>query len=205
METIDDLLSAWGQWRNRGIRARPIQGAAMYTPGAVDVRGTYKTRCYMCLGRKVDPGAVGSRVLRTEDKDYAQLKKDHPCPACRGRGYHSESAMKADPGAIRRTGPGGMHVPIEDTPADILELEEAMNELSFTNRAVLTAKYVAFPRERARISGGSARMARVAWVNQAIAPEKISEAGYMHRLWRSKIVLAEALNVPTKQENRRAS
>lgn len=199
METIEDLLIGWGEWRNRALRARPIRGAAMYTPGAIETRGTYKTRCHLCLGRKIDPGRVGSRIVRQSDDDYEALVKHYPCPACRGRGYTSESAMKADPGAIRRTGPGGMHVPVDETPSDIAQLEEQMNLLSFTCRAVLTARYVAVPRVTT-IPGASSRRARVAWVNQAISPEKLSEDQYNRRLWKSKQVLAEALNMPTKKQ-----
>lgn len=210
METIEDLLIAWGEWRNRGLKPRPIKGAAMYTPGAIEVRGRYRTRCCLCLGRKIDPFAVGSRIVRPTDDDFEDLLDKNPCPECNGRGYTSKTAMKADPGAIRRTGPGGMHIPTQDTPEHIAALEQAMDAwLSFINRTILVAKYVAFPRNRSYNPQMDGRQARVAWVNQAISPEQISNEGYGKRLKYAKGVLAKELGVPLaknqRQEQRNAS
>lgn len=117
-------------------------------------------------------------VVRSSDPEIEALRKEHPCPACRARGYTSVSTMKADPGAIRRTGTGGMHVPLDEKPQEIADLEAAMDaRLSYINRVVLVAKYVAFPRDRAYNPEMDGRKARVAWVNQAIRPEKISDGG----------------------------
>lgn len=196
-ETIEDLLFSWGAWRSRGLKAQPIRGAAMHTPGATDVSASYKQICGPCRGKGVDLSEVGCRVVRSSD--LGELKKKYPCPVCKGRGYKTVKAMKADPGAIPRTGPGGMQINIDEMPSFVEQIEGAMDQvLHHHHKLVLTARYVVYPRARSSAPGTDGRQARVGWVNAAIQPDKITLKSFDYLLAAAHARLANELNIPRK-------
>lgn len=208
--TIDDLCKRYGRFRTRELRAGGRSRSVMHTPATRDTKRSYWQSCQACYGTGADLGAVGSGIKSRESlielathPDKAQRKL---CPKCDGRGGRHETAALADPAAIPATGPGGMYVPMNDTPPEFIDLEAALDGMDEANqhrgfgprhRAVIEARYVHFPRSRATQDHEEyGQKARVEWVNGRIHPDKISGKMFGYYLTTTRRRLAEIFGVP---------
>lgn len=210
-ETIERLLYAYGAWLNRDMPSAHIRGgSAWHTITTGEQSRSYWQPCQPCLETGIDLSSVGSGIRRRAELDALRRSEKlrrsvgaRLCGACNGNKGHHETAPLADPNAIPSTGPGGMHVPIEDIPPDFQRLEGAISAESIgeVNRAVIWSRYVIWPREWAASSKADGRKARVAWVNQAIYPKTINEEAYKKRLTASKRRLSEVFGIPVRKED----
>lgn len=192
---VEALLYQWGSWRNRPLRGRGPSGSTWHTMGG-DTEKRYWQICGRCLGTK------GSGIRK-------RTEGDEDCPACKGRGGHWQTETLPDPAAIPRTGPGGMQVLVEDTPQEFIDVDAALDSLDEVNancsrgpraRAVIEARYVHFPRNSARQDPKDeyGQKARVAWVNERIAPDRISGKMYGYLLTTTRRRLADVMGLQTK-------